>query len=256
MDTGSVTPAVSASNVDARQSPQAALPVSTLNIVAQVARGPPDSVPNPPACQAPSMGIAAGYGATQLDTDQAASFSNVSARLGEVSLSNVSVPHSSDLESPLIGDAADVADVQAASSLNIDARPPAMGVQAASSLNIDARPHSTLVEHVAEQPLVQQTVDPTISQPRIHCRHGNIHQSHTMLATRNFVFCGRCGCYASSDLRKDSQLYQPCAQAPRSSHARLIRNRLMEITEPTVPRLTFTGRRALLWDPSPSLPAP
>ena len=198
------------------------------------------------------MGIAAGR--TQLDLDQAASFSNVNARLGEVSLSNVSAPHTSDLDVPPNGEAAGVADVLAASSLNIDARPP-LSVPAASSLNIDARAHSTSVEQAVVQPRVQPNLAPPTTQPYIECRHGVIHQTHTMLATRSFIFCGRCGCYASSALRRDSQLYLPCALAPRTSYARLIRNRLMEGTEPTVPRLTFTGRRTVPWVPQP-LPAP
>ena len=139
----------------------------------------------------------------------------------------------------------------AASSLNIDARPPLIGVPAVSSLNIDARAAGTTSAQVDErsaQSRVQPTDSLSSTQPQIVCRHGCIHPSHAMMATLKFVFCGRCGCYASSALRRDSQLYQPCAMAPRSSHARLIRNRLLEGTEPTVPRLTFTGQRARPWN--------
>ena len=149
--------------------------------------------------------------------------------------------------------------LSAASSVNADAGPlrelrtehdgtTSARASAGSFVNTDAqpppRPAVSLVNTVA-----RESDDVIVEQPIIVCRRGVIHSSHSMLATVHYVFCGRCGCYASSALRSDSLLYQPCGMVPRTAHARLIRQRLLEGTEPTVPRLTFTGQRARPWRP-------
>ena len=118
---------------------------------------------------------------------------------------------------------------------------------AVSSVNAGAQPSpSAALVHTD----ARESDDLFVDQPVIVCRHGVIHPTHSMLATVRFVFCGRCGCYASSALRSDSQLYQPCNMGPRTAHARLIRQGLLDGTEPTVPRLTFTGQRARPWRPA------